>query len=356
MAVSTIQVLQLQNFRCFANSVFSFDAKQTLIIGRNGAGKTNILEALALLSTGSSFRTHTLSECVKLGCEVAHIAAKALIDAEEEQLQASIVSKHSELHTRASSRFQRNGVKKRKSEVVGVLKSVVFRPEDVEIITGSPSVKRDFLDSVLVQVSPKYYQALREYERAVKHRNKLILQLREGTVTRRDFVFWDQLLITHGDVLTRERARFIHFVNTYVNFPIKGEMQYDSSLMTEERLHQYAVAEVAAGKTLVGPHRDSLQVLQELQQGEPLADVADFGSRGQQRMAILWLKLASLAFIEQETRINPILLLDDVFSELDEQNREILFPLFENHQVILTSAEELEMLPEQVKAGQTIAI
>lgn len=356
MTSSWVQKIQLQYFRSFESSVFSFDEKQTLILGNNGKGKTNILEAISLLSTGKSFRGRSLSECVRVGQEVAHIGVHAGVDHEEELLQMSIVAQHTTLSERSSTRYQRNGVKKRKADVVGILKSVVFRPEDLELITGSPKYKRDYLDEVLLQVNKKYHTALREYERALKHRNKLILQLREGLATRRDFLFWDELLIRHGDLITRERARFIHFVNHSVPFPLQASLTYDSSLMTEERLHQYATAEVAAGKTLVGPHKDSLLIDVSLNGDEKLSSVASFGSRGQQRLAVLWLKVAQLQFIEHETQIVPILLLDDIFSELDDVNRSILFPLFENHQVIMTSAEQLGVLPEECKKGIVISL
>ena len=353
MEKTSILTLQLQDFRNFTSKVVSFDPNQTLILGNNGQGKTNVLEAISLLSTGRSFRAKLLSDCVRTGQDMAHVGLKAKIDGEELELAVAIVSNTSELAKRASTRFKKNGVAKRRGDVVGLLKTVLFRPEDMELVTDGPSYKRDFLDDVLIQVSSPYAKSLHEYERALKHRNKLILQLREALVTRADFVFWDALLIKHGDILTRERKRFLHFLNTYVVFPIRGEVEYEESLMNEERLHTYAVAEVAAGKTLVGPHRDSFTIRLELS-GSTLSDVARFGSRGQQRMAVLWLKIAALQFIERETHITPVLLLDDMFSELDETNREIIFKLFSGRQVIMTSAEELEMLPPECKEGKVI--
>ncbi|PWU23349.1 hypothetical protein C5B42_03275 [Candidatus Cerribacteria bacterium 'Amazon FNV 2010 28 9'] len=371
MLVSYIDKLQLTDFRSFAQQDIIFDSKQTLILGQNGRGKTNILEAISLLSIGKSFRGKTLSECVRMGAQVAHIVAQSVVDSEEEKISAHIVATQNNLGQRSSVRYERNGVKKQKKSVVGIIKSVVFRPEDLEIITGSPSTKRDFLDEVLIQVSPVYLTALREYERALKHRNKLILQLRDGLVTRRDFFFWDELLVKHGDLITRERARFIHFLNTAVVFPVKAQVTYDHSIMSEERLHQYATAEVAAGRTLVGPHKDSLSVrmqlssplggeeversttegVKEIESQQDLQDVSLYGSRGQQRMAVLWLKVAQLQFIEAQTKQTPILLLDDIFSELDEHNRELIFSLFDNHQVIMTSAEEMRMLPPKITDG-----
>ncbi len=360
MEKTIIHTLQLQDFRNFQTKEFSFEDNQTLILGNNGQGKTNILEGISLLSTGRSFRAKQLSDCVRTGTEVAHIEVHARIDDEDLKLGSAVVSSLSELSKRASTRFKRNGTAKRRSDVVGTLKTVLFRPEDMELITDGPSYKRDFLNDVLIQVSTSYAKALREYEKALKHRNKLILQLRDGFVSRKDFVFWDTLLIKHGDLLTRERKRFLFFINDFVEFPIKGEVVYEESVINEERLHTYAVAEVAAGKTLVGPHRDNVTVRfslnKDLDTKKDLTDVSRFGSRGQQRMAVLWLKIAALQFIEKETKITPVLLLDDMFSELDETNREIIFTLFANRQVIMTSAEELKMLPEECTKGKIIEL
>lgn len=366
MEKTEILSLSLTNFRNFTQKQMEFDPNQTLILGDNGHGKTNILEALAFISTGRSFRARLLSDCVREESEVAHIGLQASVDAEQVELGGSIVSKASEYSKRASTRFLRNGVKKRRSDVIGVLKSVLFRPEDMELITDGPSYKREFLDDVLVQVNQTYDKSLREYEKALKHRNRLILQLRDGLVTRREFVFWDTILIKHGDVLTRERKKFLTFINSFVDFPIKGEVTYDESIMSEERLHKYAIEEVAAGKTLVGPHRDNFAIQMQLtslrrqgssqQVSSAFSDVSRFGSRGQQRMAVLWLKISALQYIEKETNITPVLLLDDMFSELDETNREIIFQLFESRQVIMTSAEEIEMLPEECTKGKIIEL
>lgn len=353
MDVSRIDSLKLTNYRSFSAKSFSFDTDQILIIGNNGKGKTNILESISLLSTGRSFRGNTLSDCVRIGEDVCHVEAAGRIGDESIQIRASILAKDGNGNTRATSRYVKNGVAKRKSDVVGQLKSVVFKPEDLQLIE-SGSKKRDFLDDVLVQISGPYSHSLKEYELALRHRNKLILQLRDGECTRRDFYFWDQVLITHGDVITRHRAAFIHYMNEGVLFPIQGEVTYEHSLISEERLRQYAVAEVGAGKTLVGPHRDTLRIAMQITHG--VEDVAKFGSRGQQRMAVLWLKVAQLQYIEKETKVTPILLLDDMFSELDETNRELIFSLFSNRQVLMTSAEELSMLPKECTQGAIIQL
>ncbi len=355
MGKACITKLVLTDFRNFIQKQVVFDPKATLITGNNGQGKTNILEAISLLSTGRSFRAKLLSDCVREGTQIAHVGIAFRDGDEEDAYNVSIVSAGSKLPQRTSTRFKKNGVAKRRTDIVGSMKSVVFRPEDLELVTQGPSYKRAYLDDVLIQVSKPYQAAIKEYEKALKNRNKLILLLREGLTSRKDFVFWDALLIKNGDIITRMRAEFVHFINTFVPFPIRGNVEYDKSLIHEERIRQYANEEVAAGKTLVGPHRDSLHISLDLGDGN-LRDVERFGSRGQQRMAVLWLKLAALLFIEEQTDQSPILLLDDIFSELDEQNREIVLQLLANYQSIITSAEELSMLPSSVQAAKLIQL
>lgn len=354
MESTTIQTIVMTDFRNFTSKEVLLDSKLTLIAGENGRGKTNILEAISFLSSGRSFRAKTLNDCVRDGADVAHLSVTLSVGADESVLGARIVSSKSQYAGRASTRFTRNGVPKRKNTVVGELKSVIFRPEDVEIVTDSPSIRRDFLDDACAQCSTEYRKALQEYERALQHRNMLLLQLREGIVTRRDFAFWDAILIRHADLLTRERSRFLSFVQNAVTFPIDGSIEYDHSLLTESRLHQYANEEVAAGRTLVGPHRDNFLV--HLNLSGSMRDVARFGSRGQQRLAVLWLKIAALHYIEENTSISPVLLLDDIFSELDEKNRDIIVSLFDSRQCIITTAEPISILPQVVQDGMMVAL
>jgi len=129
-------------------------------------------------------------------------------------------------------------------------------------------------------------------------------------------VFWDTILVKHGDVITRERSKFLHFIGSYVNFPIKGEITYDESIMSEARLHQYAMEEVAAGKTLVGPHRDNFLVKMQIAP-ERLDDVSRFWISWSAAYERPLAQSTALQFIEKETKTTPVLLLDDLFSELE---------------------------------------
>ena len=333
----------LQNFRSYSKRIFSFTRNTTIIVGPNAQGKTNLLEALSLLSTGESFRAQKIEEMLKIGeevgrvkIEISHDNEKHLDQEDNEELEV-VITNGTVLGERAQKRkFLVNNTAKRKSDVVGRFPTVLFRPEDMDMVTGSPSLRRQFLNSVLVQADHEYRNSLDQYEKALKRRNALLDLLREGSTTRAAFTFWDMLMIRHGEMLTKKREEFIEYLNTHIDFPMKFQINYDPSRISEERLHKYAIQEVEVGYTLVGPHKDDFQIT--LHNGEE-KDLAKYGSRGEQRMAILWLKLNELQFLETSLAEKPLLLLDDVFSELDEKHRKMILDTFSNQQTILTSTK-----------------
>jgi DNA replication and repair protein RecF len=168
--------------------------------------------------------------------------------------------------------------------------------------------------------------------------------IKEGKAQRSQLLFWDQLLIKTGSYLTDIRGSYIDFVNEYVLDDFHYRLIYDKSIISESRLEQYKEEEAAAGSTLVGPQRDNF-VVEKAEDGgrrteKNWRDVSRFGSRGEQRLAVLWLKLAELSYIESIVGERPILLLDDIFSELDEESRNIVLSIIDKQQTIITSAEE----------------
>jgi len=241
-----------------------------------------------------------------------------------------------------------NGVAKRAVDFVGNLRAVYFGPEDLQLITDSPSLRRKYLDMVLSQVDREYARASLSYEKGLRSRNKLLEEMKEtGKVDRRRLYFWDQLLIKNGNIISEGRRDFIDFLNSDREIKDIGEIgdfrvEYDMTVISEERLVKYKDEEVAAGTTLVGPHRDDLKFRikgEGAKEGEVGRDLSIFGSRGEQRLAILWLKLGELAFIKQRTATLPVLLLDDIFSELDVEHRKLVFDLIGGSQTIITTAD-----------------
>lgn len=329
--------LTLQNFRSYDKKKFTFSPKTTLILGPNTAGKTNILEALMLLAVGRSFRADQDREMISWGRELARVGAE--VSHEDEKTKLEIVVTRGEMHGQKVplKKYLVNGVARRQIDFVGHLRAVLFWPEDLELVTDSPSLRRRYLDSVMVQVDREYRRNLLSYERALQQRNKLLDFVSEGKAHRHQLAFWNQLLIAAGGYITDMRGRYLEFVNRQRVPNVIYFARYDKSVISETRLEQYKEEEIAAKATLVGPHRDDV-IVEEIRT-EGAIDIARYGSRGEQRLAVLWLKLAELAYIEQESRQRPVLLLDDIFSELDSAHRTLVLAEAGQQQTIITSAD-----------------
>lgn len=355
-----IKKLTLQNFRSFDKKGFSFEKQTTIIVGSNTVGKTNVLEAISLLSNGKSFRANVEAEMIMTGQDVGRVMCDVGIGEENEKLE--IVVTRGELNGEKIPRKKLtiNGTAKRFYDFVGTLKTVLFGPWDIDLVTGSPSLRRKFLDSVCSQVDREYRRSLLSYEKGVRQRNKLLLKIREGEAKRSQLMFWDQLLIKNGEYLTHVREEFIDFVN--MTEPLDSEelsLEYDRSTISPARIKEYENEEVAAGATLVGPHRDDFAfkstVSTEGTKSTESRNLAIYGSRGEQRMVVLWLKLAELAFIDGKSGSRPVLLLDDVFSELDHKHREEVMKTIGRQQTIITTADP-HTIEEWRKTAQVIEL
>lgn len=335
--------LQLQDFRSYKVRRFEFSTQSTLLVGGNGVGKTNALEAVALLSTGKSFRATKEEQMIRGDEEIARVRGRV----SEEELEIVLTRGTFAGERLPRKRYLVNGVAKRRMDFVGKLPMVLFRPEDLELILGSPSRRRDYLDSVLEQVDREYRRSLLSYKKGLRQRNKLLTQIREGEAKPPALVFWNQLLIKNGDVVMQKRAAFFDLVNQAfarerISQVLSGlEIVYDRSVISEKRLAQYAVEEVAAGATLVGPHRDDFLIQVERGKGAKRRkrDLALYGSRGEQRLAVLSLKLAELSFMTQVIGERPLLMLDDIFSELDHEHRADVLAVVRQQQTILTTTD-----------------
>lgn len=297
-------------------------------------GKTNLLEAVGMLATGKSFRAGRDQETIAWGASFTRVGAIT----GEDKLELVLTPANGIEKLGTSKRYFVNGVSRRLIDFAGKLKVVLFWPEHLELVTDSPSLRRRYLDSVLVQVDREYYRNLLSYERGLRQRNRLLDLINENLASRSQLLFWDQLLIKAGGNLTDKRAEYIDFVNKSQIPSSTFQIEYDKSVISQSRLEQYAAEEVAAKATLVGPHRDDF-VISKIQTKMDLVELSKFGSRGEQRLAVLWLKLAELGYIQEKTHERPVLLLDDIFSELDKGHRELVVELVSKQQTIMTSAE-----------------
>ncbi len=329
-----LEELTLQHFRSYSKKVFHFSPGVTLISGINTAGKTNILEAIYMLATGKSFRADLDRDVIRWGEELSRVTTVS------DDMRLEMMVTRGIVNTKPAplKKYLVNKIPRRMIDFVGNLRAVLFWPDHLKLVTDSPSMRRRYLDSVLIQVDREYRRNLASYERGVRQRNKVLAAIWEGRAKSNQLLFWNQLIIEAGNYLTDMRKTYIEFVNNTTLPTCRYQIIYDKSIISQPRLDQYAAEEIASKTTLVGPHRDDFQV--EKLQGAEFRDVSKFGSRGEQRLAILWLKLAEVAFIQEKTGERPLLLLDDIFSELDEEHRKLVMEVVKQQQTVLTSAEE----------------
>lgn len=333
--------LTLQDFRNYTQKKFEFDPKLTLIVGPNTSGKTNLLEAVFLLATGKSFHAQKESQMIKHQQDLARVKGTVATAEEEVKLEVILTTGQVQGQTTPGKKLQVNGVSRRLRDFTGNFYASLFGPWDIELITGSPSSRRRYLDFILIQTDREYYRALISYEKGIRQRNKLLEKIKDQMASRRELHFWDKLVIKNGNIITQARQNLIDFVNDFIagqpHQLADFKLNYDYSAISEARLAQYEKEEVAAAATLVGPHRDDF-IAQVVKTGKS-RDLASFGSRGEQRLAMLTLKLAEAAFIEETTGDLPVLLLDDIFSELDHSHRHLVIQQVAKQQTLLTTAD-----------------
>ncbi|MBO1004176.1 DNA replication/repair protein RecF [Pseudogracilibacillus auburnensis] len=323
-----IKQLQLKNYRNYEQLDISFDNKVNVIIGENAQGKTNLLEAIYLLAFTKSYRTANDRELILWDKDFAKITG--------------MISKNNDQQIPLELIFHKTGKKaklnrleqKRLSEYIGALNVVMFAPEDLSLVKGSPQVRRRFIDMELGQIEPIYIYHLGQYQKILKQRNHLLKQLQHQK--QQDITFLHVLtdqLVKHAAIIVKKRFDFLKLLRKWaipIHLQISRELEQLDIVYTStievledddegklENKYYAAFSEVEAneirrGSTLVGPHRDDLIFYINHK------DVKLYGSQGQQRTTALSLKLAEIDLIYEQIKEYPILLLDDVLSELDD--------------------------------------
>ncbi len=382
----TIVSLILENFRNYERQEFGFPSGTILVFGPNTSGKTSLLEAIFLLATGTSPRASLDREMVREAMPFASVRGR-VSSAElghpglrstsggltqgagestgsSKELEVQLIARE-DSSTLTTKRFKINGVGRRMGDFTGELHAVLFSPEDLDLVTGSPDRRRRFIDFSLNGVSSRYRYALGEYEKVRRRRNRLLEEINEGRRTGKDLDFWDAKLLEFGTFLQDERKKFFDDLNSIIHTSC-FILQYFSSGLTVERLREFRPREIAAEVTLIGPHRDDFKFLAighkpfSPRAGQPLVgaggwrDLALYGSRSEQRRAVLALKRAELEFVERKIGEHPVLLLDDIFSELDEEHRtHVAGGLINLGQAIITTAD-IHHIPERLIKDSTI--
>lgn len=351
-----VEHLSLLNFRNYVRLDLDLGPGLTMIEGANGQGKSNLLEAIFLLATTRSPRTQADRELLHwLAWESEQPFARVVGRVQRRQGPAEIaITIHGEREDGvqvATKRVRVNGVPRRAIDLLGQVQVVLFGPDDLSLVSGPPALRRRYLDLTIAQVDARYVRALAHYQRVLQQRNHLLRQLRERRTGEDELRFWDEELTRDGVLIVAERqravdqlcdlARATHYrlagsterlqVLYRPNLPLPDE---GGQRIFLAHLAQTRARELAQGVSLAGPHRDDLAFLLDG------VDVQRFGSRGQQRTVALALRLAETAFLRQRSDDEPILLLDDVLSELDaERQHRVLEAVAPAEQVLLTTTE-----------------
>ena len=342
-----ISNLTLTNFRNFPSKKIVFDPKLTVIVGPNGVGKSNVLEAIGLMAATRIHKVDTDLDLVKFGQADAKVEGQ--INGQETPLRQGPAGQGKTLtinfqvidETYVKKSYYIDEIKKRLVDFTEHFSVIVFEPSDLELVSGAPADRRHHIDILLAAVDRDYWRAISNYNKIVVRRNKVLQRIQEGKSKKPELDFWDERLLSHGKYLSKSRLEFFEFLN-FVNGKRGGYgWEIKQSLLSEEKLARNRDRDIAAGVTLSGPHRDDFVFLFRDK------NLEFFGSRGEQRMAILALKLAELEYYASKRGARPILALDDIFSELDWEHRDAVLGVIEKQQTIMTAAE-VESLPRQI--------
>jgi len=332
--------VRLKNYRNFSNLSIDFDSNLNIFIGNNAQGKTNLLEGLNLIIKGSSYRTKEDREAINWNSETAYLFGEINKDDEDTQIALALEKKSEDFYkSKLIKTIKINQNIQKKAALNKEFKGVIFSPEHLQIIKGAPSLRRKFLDEQISQIYPLYYRYLSEYYRILGHRNNILKKEINQKKKKEQLFIWDPRLIERGSFLILTRIKFIKKINrlahkfhqkitrekeniklTYQSNILKDQEENISSI-NKDKLEEHKVKEIEQRATLLGPHRDDFSVYING------FNVASYGSQGQQRTAVLSLKLSELELIKEKEGAYPIFFLDDVMSELDEDRRHFLLGL-----------------------------
>lgn len=350
-----IENLELQNFRNYDYLNVSFDKGVNIFYGDNAQGKTNILEALYISGTSKSHKNAKDKEVIKFNCEEAHI--KTIVSKDNIKNKIDI---HLKSHKSKGIAINDAPIKK-VTELFGVLNLIFFSPEDLNIIKNGPSERRKFIDMELCQLDKVYLYNLTKYNQTLNQRNKLLKQIIDDPSLKSTLDVWDDQLINYGLEIIKRRRKFIADLNQVI-FLIHKKLSGNKEELTLlyepfvnennyiDELKKKRNVDLRMLNTSVGPHKDDIAFLIKN------IDIRKFGSQGQQRTAALSLKLSEIELVKSIINDKPVLLLDDVLSELDKNRQNQLLDSLDQTQTIVTCTGLDEFIKERIKINKTFNV
>lgn len=340
-----IEKVVLNNFRNYNSLEIDLNENINIIYGNNAQGKTNIIESIFLCSYGKSFRTKKEKELIKFGEEKADVEIFYKRTDRQGKIKAEIEEKKA---------FFVNDIKQSKvSDIVGKINIIIFTPDDIDIIKDGPERRRKFLDMMISSLRPKYIHLLNSYNNCLEQRNNYLKQIKYENKKENMLDIWDEQLseiavqiYEYRNIFIekyKEKIKDIHKIITKSGEEdIKIIYNYNGRKKEEflEKLKKNREIDIARGFTSTGIHRDDFTIYINEK------PVSIYGSQGQQRTTVLTLKLCELEIVKEEIGENPILLLDDFMSELDQKRRKSLLENIQGNQVIITCTDKIELAKE----------
>ena len=347
-----LRELEVVNFRSYERAKFLLDPGVTLVVGPNASGKTNLLESLYVLASTKSFRAKD-RDLIRHGQDFFRIVVRG----DEGETTFALSTEQGPLEKRATQ----DGVKRPLIHHVGEIQIVLFEPTELGLISGAPEGRRKYLDFILCQTDREYLKTMQLYRRALKQRNALLDGFDIESIRQQVFS-WDLKLTEYALGIYERRQKLISYLNDRIE-GIYGEVaghvaelkiEYLSSVKMGDygsgfldALTQNLPRDLAAGFTTIGPHREDFKVTFKN------SDMTTIASRGEVRTAVLALKLAELHYAEEKSGQRPLLLLDDVFSELDRERRAFLIEKLSGYQSVITTTDA-DSLTSEIKTPYSI--
>jgi len=346
-----LRALRLVNFRNYVDATALLAPGLNVVVGDNAQGKTNLLEAIAFNVAGSSPRTPKENEVVRWGADFTRTESRIVSDGSTDERSVAIGYAPGQ-----KKRITVDGVPARSLTNYAAggagARVVTFFPDDIRVVKGAPSDRREFLDDLLSSLRPAYARAAAEYARAIQQRNQLLRRIRDGFSSERTLATWVRKVVELGEIVLAGRETALPVLEEHFKDSLralygreKAAVRYRHSGPLEEyseALREAHRPDIERGTTSIGPHRDDFEVLLGG------VNLTTFGSQGQQRIATLALKFAARDYVRGEVGEDPILLFDDVMSELDERRREYLAGYFLESTQAVVSTTNLEYFDEEI--------
>lgn len=350
-----IKSVELSNYRNYESLHLSFDSGINILYGDNAQGKTNVLESIYMSGTTKSHKGAKDKETIRFGQEESHI--RTIIEKNSQEYR---IDMHIKKHKTKGIAINQMPIKKA-SDLFGVLNLIFFSPEDLNIMKNGPSERRRFLDLELCQLDKIYLYNLTKYNKVLNQRNKLLKDMVDNEELRSTLDIWDQQLITYGTSIIKRRRQFIEELNEII-FTIHKKLSGNKEELTlvyepdcSDQYYSLKLCEARQkdermGSTSVGPHRDDVAFL------IGNIDIRKYGSQGQQRTAALSLKLSEIELVKKIIHDTPILLLDDVLSELDSNRQNQLLNSLSTTQTIITCTGLDEFIKNRLKIDKVFHV